>query len=685
MPYLIDDKNYAQDDNLALRARDFVSSIANECFSRRAGLNEAYNRYYNIFKCVFDVRYYNGSSEVYIPELRNKVEFYVSRLKKALFPTDDVFEVEPVDPSSAGDSAVIQAHMKWQIDKKIKVKAKISRFLRQLVMYGWAPVKCVWDYDTRKTYGQEIVEEIVKKYVRDPITNKKYLTPIGNRKTLVEVEKDIVIKNNPTFDPIDIFHFYVYPYSANSIEEAYGTVEIFRKSLVELRREEEKGLYLNTDRVTGDHGTSPFSWPDSARFSTQDLDNQDMKQIPYMTGVEYWGWFDWSKDEDGSDVRQSVITIDEGGEVLQLRKNPFYDQENPNLMARFTELENEVYPDGLIAPNAALSYFLNDIYAQTFDTIAYTLNPIVKYDPGAVVNMQSIAFAPGAMWAVSNPNDVVLDRPPDVSQAGFAAAAQIKEIIGETPGTQNIPMTGRKAATHISAIQQEYSLPIIDLAENIEYQVMSPWLFKVYKRNQQFLNEIEIFMVAGKNGVKNWKKMSPEMLVGDYAFFWRGSNEATNLHVKSRQMTEFLNAVAPFALIMEQQGARLDFPYIFKRIWREALGLDGEDRLIQQIETDVSIDPETENLLLSLGKYIPTSMNDNHEQHLQTHESLLNSGNEYAVSTAMRHYQEHQLKFQQMQQSMQQQGSSGQPQTEESESLPGEQDLEGQQPVNPRV
>lgn len=599
-----------------------------------------------------------------------------------------MFEVQPVSNENDDESAVIQAHMKWQIDKKIQLKVKISRFLRQVVTYGWAPVKCVWETETRKIYGQEIVEEVVKKYVHDPITNKKMLVPVGTRKTLVETEKDIIVKNNPTFDPVDIFHFYLYPYTANSMDEVYGTFEIFRQSIVELKHEEEKGLYLNTNQVTGDAGSSPFRWPDDVRFATQELTADNLKNIPYMTGIEYWGWFDWSKEGDLSDVKQTVITMSESGTVLQLRKNPFYDQEIPYLMARFTELENEVYSDGLIAPNASLSYFLNDVYAQTFDTIAYTLNPIVKYNPGSVVNLNSLVFAPGAMWALLDPNDAVLDRPPDVSQVGFMAANQIKALIEEAPGTQNIPMTGRKAATHISAIQQEYSLPIMDLAENIEQSVLSPWLYKVYKRNQQFLNENEVFLVTGKNGVKNFQKMSPEMLVGDYQFFWRGSNEATNIHVKSRQMTEFINAAAPYVEAMRAQGAELDFAYIFKRIWREALGLDGEDRLIKQVETDTSIDPQTENMLLSLGKYIPVSRNDNHEQHLQVHEPLISSGDEYTIKSVMRHYQEHQFKMQQMQQSMQKQQTqqSGQDQSgQEEESLPGEQDLEGQQPVNPRV
>src|SRR3972149_5001543 len=131
MPFKIDDTNFVGTE-IENRAKSFLSSIAPEIHSKRETLNAKMLEYYNIYRTVFDVRYYNGSIEVYDPQLRKNVEFYVSRLKKALFPTDDVFEIEPVTPDSDEFRAPIKAHMKWQIEKKIQVNTKISRFLRQL-------------------------------------------------------------------------------------------------------------------------------------------------------------------------------------------------------------------------------------------------------------------------------------------------------------------------------------------------------------------------------------------------------------------------------------------------------------------------------------------------------------------------------------------------------------------------
>ena len=84
-----------------------------------------------------------------------------------------------------------------------------------------------------------------------------------------------------------------------------------------------------------------------------------------------------------------------------------------------------------------------------FDCILYELNPIVKYDPGRVVNANTIVFAPGAMWALTDPSAAVFERPTDVSQIGFNAANQAKTIMEEYPGMQNIPLVGRKAILHI--------------------------------------------------------------------------------------------------------------------------------------------------------------------------------------------------------------------------------------------
>lgn len=686
MPFKIDDTNFATNETIAANAKNFLESIAPEIQSKRETLNAKMVEYYNIYRTVFDVKYYNGSIEVYDPQLRKNVEFYVSRLKKALFPTDEVFEVEPVTRDSEEFLAPIKAHMKWQIEKKIKLNSKISRFLRQLVMYGWSPVKCLWNHKTKTVVGLEQVEKIVKVRQYDDVTGKTRLVPTGEvRRELREVEKEIVTENQPTFDPVDVFNFYIYPATANSIDEVFGCIEVFHLPLPEVR---EKGkevdqdgnlLYENVDKVDPDDGSNMWDWTQEARLTVDGHQNPyDSKKMQYVTLIEYWGLINFG-DEDTPKWEQGVITMTAKGVVLQVRKNPFYDKQIPYFCARMTDLQNEFYSDGLIAPLASIQYYINDTLAQTFDGLSYSLNPIVKYDPGRVVNVNSISFAPGAMWALTDPAAAVFETPSDLSQSGFNAVAQMKQVIEQYPGVANIPMTGRKAATHITAIQQEYSLPIMDLAENIEETVMSPWLARVYSRNQQFLNDEEVFLVTGKKGVNYWQKLSPEMLIGDYEFFWRGSNAATNIHVRARQMMEFGNLVLPYIPVLQQQGRTFDAQYLLTRIFQEGLALDGADKLFPSFESDRSIDPATENLLLSVGKYIPTSIGDNHEEHIAAHEEVASNGDEYSRKAAMRHIEEHEMKLQQQQ--LQQQASRFQPTDAGGESE--EQSLEGIQPPGP--
>jgi hypothetical protein len=654
MAFKIDDTNYASDADIASTMKTFISHIVPDIQSKRETQNQKMMEYYNIYRTVFDVRYYNGSIEVYDPQLRKNVEFYVSRLKKALFPTDDNFEIEPVNPDSEEFAAPIKEHMKWQIEKKIKLNTKISRFLRQVVMYGWSPVKCIWDRKTQTAVGLTRIEKIVKRRMLDQVTGRMRLMPTGEvRQELVEEEKVLVTHNEPTFDPVDVFNFYVYPPTANSMDEVFGVFEVFHLPLPEVqakgREASETGspLYENIDQVTSDDGNDFWSWTRDARLAVdghqQPFENKEME---YVTVVEYWGLVNFGTRETPK-WEQGVITMTSKGVMLQVRKNPFYDKQIPYFCARMTDLQNEFYSDGLIAPLASMQYYINDTLCQTFDSLSYSLNPIVKYDPGRVVNVNSIAFAPGAMWALTDPAAAVFETPSDLSQSGFNAVDRIKQVIEAYPGVANIPMTGRKAATHITAIQQEYSLPIMDLAESIEATVMSPWLSRVYSRNQQYLEEEEIFLVTGKKGIKYWQKLSPEMLIGDYNFFWRGSNASTNIHVRARQLMEYGNVVLPFIPMLQQQGKNFDAEYFLKRIYTEGLAMDGADKLFPSAENDRSIDPQTENLLLSVGKYIPTAFGDNHEEHLQVHEELAANGDEYSRKATMRHMEEHQLRIDQ--------------------------------------
>lgn len=681
----IDTKNYAADQELADKAASFLKNVVYDAVTNRRILDEQYISWYNIYKLIFDKRFYNGRSATYIPLLRRVIENAESRLMKALFPTDDLFYVEPGDPENDQFTSVVDKFIDWQLDHKIHLKQQMPRFVRQFLMYGWSPVKIVWEREVKEVRGLEKVSVPKTKRIWDEPSQQYQKVETGEFETRVnEVVKKLYVKNNPTFQPVDIFHFYVYPVTANDIGEVFGCFEFIRKPLQEVKLQgkvapdETEPDYVNTDQVNASNNPFPFTlqWSAETRLATQGISNiaPKMAEIPMATLIEYWGKFNFGT-EDSPDFQEAVLTFSEDWVALQIRKNPFYDQEKPYLVARMTQLENEFYSDGYIAPLAPLQYYYNDVMNQVFDGLWYTLNPIIKYDPGRVVNINSIAFTPGAMWALSDPAAAVLEAPKDVSTPGFNAANLIAGIVEQYPGLQPMPMAGRKAATHISAIQQEYSLPIMDMAENMEAQVMSPWLKKVFLLNQQFVDENEVFFVVGKDGKKYWQKLSPEMLVGDYNFKWNGSNQATNVHVRAQQMMQFVNILTPLAPYLQQQGNKVNITYLLKRIWKEGFGLNGEDQLVGEAAESRAIDPNIENLALGAGHYLGVDPQDDDEQHIQVHQAVQN------IPLGQKHIQAHQQQMQQKQ--LMQQAQTSQVASNAGQPMGQEQMLEATQPPGP--
>ena len=83
--FMIDNKNYADDTDKAADALAFLSKVSTELQMRRSNLNSKYLEYYNIYRCTYDIRFYNGESQVYVPVLRKACEQFVSRIKRALF------------------------------------------------------------------------------------------------------------------------------------------------------------------------------------------------------------------------------------------------------------------------------------------------------------------------------------------------------------------------------------------------------------------------------------------------------------------------------------------------------------------------------------------------------------------------------------------------------------------------
>ncbi len=613
---LILTKNYATNEKISKRALNHVLSIYRKTVDARSDMDSRMRQFYNIWNTLFDIRYYEGRSQVYSPQLRKNVEFAVRNTRRNLFPTDDYFTIDSPDDEEETQSGKVKRFLRWQQVNKISLKRYVTPFLRQLFIYGWSPVKVVWLEQFKKIFTHEKQMIEYNETITDPVTRQKYSFP-KQEEAIVQIKKDIPVKQNPTFLPIDVFGFYIYPWTLWDAQDAYACMEEISLTEEQLQLGEENGAYDNIDKVKKLESNVSTKQVHSKKKRMADLGVSDeiVKEAKEAYGIEYWGKFDLF--DNGKEI-DCLITIMEEKEVIQVRQNPHYDQEPAYLVGKLDELVGDFYAQGLISPLQTLQYFLNDTTNQMNDALTYTLMPIVKYNPGMLHKNSKLILAPGAMWALNDAvQGAVFDRPPDVSQSGLISVNNTKNEIDSYPGFERIPTTGRRPATQVQALQEERGINILDWSENLEAQVMAPFLRKQFMLNQQFLDDEVWFKVLGQKP----EKIAPEDLVGNYHFYWLGANQTQNLIVKSRQMIEALNialAIPPSPI--EQP----DYWYIFKRIWKEGLGLDGDDKVVKQIDFNATIDPIQENFILMIGKQLPVNALDEDQKHMQIHSQLFN-------------------------------------------------------------
>lgn len=612
---LILTKNFATDEFIAKRAVAHVNEIWRKTVDARSDMDSRMKQFYNIWNTLFDIRYYEGRSQVYSPQLRKNVEFAVRNTRRNLFPTDDYFDIDSPDDEEGSQTQKIKRFLKWQQINKINLKRYVTPFLRQLFIYGWSPVKTVWLEQYKQIFTHEKQTIQYDEVITDPVTKLKTIVPT-EEDVIVQAKKSVHVKQHPSFWPVDVFSFYIYPWTVLDPNDAYACMEEISLTKEQLKVGEDNGVYENVEEVlkTEPSVSSKREYSKEKRMADLGVSDEIIKKTAGYYGVEYWGKFDLF--DDGNEI-DCVITILNDEICTQVRQNPHYDQEPAYLVGKLDELVGDFYAKGLIEPLQTLQYFLNDTTNQINDALTYTLMPIVKYNPGALHKNAKLTLAPGAMWALNDAQyGAVFDRPPEVAQSGILSVGNTKDEIDSYPGFERVPTTGRRAATQVAAIQEERGVNILDWSENLEVQVMSPFLRRQFMLNQQFLDDDVWFKVLGQKP----EVVSPEDLVGNYYFYWLGANQTQNLIVKSRSMIEALQLALSIPPSPVEQP---DYWYMFKRIWKEGLGLDGEDKVMKEIDFNAMIDPNEENLILLLGKQLPVNELDDDQQHMQLHSQLL--------------------------------------------------------------
>jgi len=634
-------KNLALDPDIVARVRHELVPLVRRTRQERNGvLRERWLRYYRIWSVRHDQQGYRGRTNTYFPLGRRWIEQWVTRLKRDLFPDQDWFACRALREDFEARVPAKVALQKYWMRRHMRLRAHALPWLRQLVMYGTSPVRNVW----RAVEHEQTV-------LRDVLDDDG--SPSG--RTIEQVEK-VADFLGPTFEPVDLFAFYVWPPTADGLSAATLAFEdrcvprsrVYALAERPLDPSDPKagnvyeGVNVLTDLYdaaianrTGGGGRNPEKYDALAqrladKGFTAPLDSNIPAALRPLDLTECM----WTVDLEDDDPAPYLVTLGADEIPLRVQRRPFFHGGSQWLCGRFVQVAEEFYGRGLCELFDYMQYFVNDLGNQSGDAFIWSTNPIAVVDIGAVQDPTSLRMAPGAKW-LANPAGVQFTTPPQgAAQAGFEAVSNYvglaDTLVAPTPARPvgTVSQQGAQDSAGLAAQLADSAVDLRAVVENLEDDVMVPLLERSDILTQQCLDRDIILKVAGADGLELVEHpITVADLVGEYEWEWLGTTNALNQQVRAQQMVQ---GIALLTQVPQDQlgaqGVTIDWPYVLRTFWSVGLGLSDADRVIKTAKLQPS-DWRWENALARVNRAdeLRVSPQDDHTAHVQGHQHLLES------------------------------------------------------------
>jgi hypothetical protein len=716
--------------------RDWVTGhvipMLGEVRDDRVVLEDRWLHFWRIYNVELDDQSYQGRSRVYLSAGRNAIETWKIGLLEGLFPTTDWFDCEARHYVGGleGNAMALKALLKQQMEA-MDIRGAFEEGLQQFLTFGNMVLRLCWvdEEEVHRFYergGPDIPEGTTVIREEPEEDTLSFTSARGERVRLVE--RKVKKFYGPQIRVVDLFHFYVSPITARSVEEAelafedmtvsLDYIEAQSLKLMDERHPEQGYLFENVEDCLATEG---------GRLPNDILDTEYERHD--REGLEQDANLPFSNLEDGfvnlSDCRwrgeipgaRDPYTKKEYGVIdwkiqivndtwpVAIYPNPAYRKRRPWLMGRLIHLTNEAYGRGMVEPFASLQYMLNDVGNLTIDNLVLSLNPIALIDDEKVHNFDSLEFAPAAKWFVEK-DAVSFMNTPNVAQIGMTTINMmlgfIQDFSGANFATQGTPAPrgrgrAQNTATGMAMLQQSGSAGFNAAMKTLQKQVMVPLLQAMYEMLEQFMTDKQIVIMGGKDGIPLIEReVGFEDVVGSYTFKWLGAQQVMEKQGLTQNLIGFIQMLAQIrAADPEAAGAfRIKWAPLIKRALTDGMGLSWADEIIETPDDQKTVDPLLENDLMANHRDMPVSPGDDDDAHLAGHESVLDKepfrndpiARQLLVEHAMKHQEAKQKKqmeqmMQQMQQMMQQQqqGQQGGPPGMASPPSPGGQGGPAQQ------
>ena len=134
------------------------------------------------------------------------------------------------------------------------------------------------------------------------------------------------------------------------------------------------------------------------------------------------------------------------------------------------------------------------------DDVILMLDPVIKIRKDSGISKNDVIFAPGAKWELRKMDDVVIERPPEISLMGINEEKNLRDEIERTLAiseyTSGMPKSAQEPMSKVAMLIGQSNLRLSSLAQNVA-EALTQLANILIDMNREFISEDKLYRIVG--------------------------------------------------------------------------------------------------------------------------------------------------------------------------------------------
>src|SRR6516165_11659979 len=549
--------------------------------------------FWDIYNCELGPKqFYTGQSKVFVPIVADAVDARKTRFVNQIFPMTGK-NVEVI--SSEDKPQSLMSLLEFYIRKCRLRSVVVPALMINGDIEGQYNVMMHWVENRR-----HVAWRIMKQHEVEGQEDED--------EAYEDIEEEEIVHAYPMVEVLPDADVLILPQTATTAEdaiEAGGSVTVLRRytkaKVQELlddgEIDEERGEALLEQFRSKQPSQNPdkkYKITDSAGIKAE---GQKSVAFIYETWVKLG-----IKNADG-DVERRLCRVRFANEelVLSCRRNPYWCDQLPIISAPSNRVEGAAKGRSRIKRIETLQYAANDAANEGMDSAAYALLPIVMTDPAKNPKSGTMVLNVAAVWE-TDPNSTKFANMPalwkDALEIVNAMKMQVFQSLGVNPSMLPSSQSGqgKGGRTNQAQVAQE--------------------------------QQVDLLMTARQFGALgheiNMEMVPPVQMDRRFEVRWFGVEAMRSTQQLQMQMAgvNVIRGIPP----QQYQGYELNLAPILAQFVENLFGPRLAQQVFRDTKSQLSLDPQFENTLLSQDFQVPVNPMDQDQQHIQVHQQGMQMG-----------------------------------------------------------